>query len=107
MTIAQHLYEADLKLSTPWGLNDEQLALWNKAYGPKNEAFRKAKLEGKALVRHARKMYREGKHSAAFESYRLAIRVLTPQLRDLAAAEFKRTFGSSADQALRMSTLRR
>ncbi len=31
--------------------NDEQRAAWNKAYGPKNEALKKAKLEGKNLVR--------------------------------------------------------
>ena len=60
--------------------------------------------EGKALVRHARKEYKAGKQSAAFASYQLAIQVLaSPRLRDLAKAEFKRVFGSSADQALRMS----
>ena len=51
MTIANHLTKADLKLVKPRGLNEEQLALWNQAYGPKNEAFRKAGLTGKALVR--------------------------------------------------------
>ena len=51
MTIERHLSINDLKLNTPRGLTKEQLAVWNTAYGPKNEAFRKAKLEGKALVR--------------------------------------------------------
>jgi arylsulfatase A-like enzyme len=51
MTIARHLSEADLKLVPPTGLTDEQLARWNAAYEPKNETFRKAGLEGRALVR--------------------------------------------------------
>ena len=33
-------------MSTP-----EQRKLWEAAYGPKNEAFRKANLQGKALVK--------------------------------------------------------
>ncbi|MEX2671774.1 MAG: sulfatase/phosphatase domain-containing protein [Phycisphaeraceae bacterium] len=32
-------------------MNDEQKAAWDAAYGPKNEAFREANLEGKALLR--------------------------------------------------------
>ncbi len=36
----------NMKKMTP-----EQLKAWNAAYGPKNEAFRKAKLTGKELVR--------------------------------------------------------
>ncbi len=63
--------------------------------------------EGKALVRYARRRYREGKHSKSFDGYLLAIDVLSPNLRDLAAAEFKRVFGQAADQATRMLTLRR
>ena len=51
MTIERHLSANDLKLNIPRGLTKEQLAVWNAAYGPKNEAFRKAKLEGKELVR--------------------------------------------------------
>jgi arylsulfatase A-like enzyme len=51
MTIAKHLNVNDLKLNKPRGLNTEQTAVWNKAYGPKNAAFHKAKLDGKALVR--------------------------------------------------------
>jgi len=51
MTVERHLSVNDLKLNTPRGLTKEQLATWNAAYGPKNEAFRKAKLEGKELVR--------------------------------------------------------
>jgi hypothetical protein len=63
--------------------------------------------EGKALVRYARRMYREGNQSRAFDGYLLAIDVLSPRLRDLAAAEFKRVFGPAAEQATRMQTLRR
>ena len=51
MTIERHLSVNDLKLNTPRGLTKDQLETWNAAYGPKNEAFRKAKLEGKELVR--------------------------------------------------------
>ncbi|NIN72529.1 MAG: sulfatase-like hydrolase/transferase [Gemmatimonadetes bacterium] len=51
MTIAQHLYESDLKLVPPSQLNDEQLGLWNAAYEPKNQAFREANLAGADLVR--------------------------------------------------------
>ena len=51
MTIAKHMNINDLKLNKPRGLNTAQAAVWNKAYGPKNAAFHKAKLEGKALVR--------------------------------------------------------
>lgn len=51
MTIARHLYPSDLKLQPPGNLNEEQLARWNAAYEPKNEAFRAANLEGEALVK--------------------------------------------------------
>jgi hypothetical protein len=63
--------------------------------------------EGKTLVRFARKMYREGKHTKAFDGYLLALDVLSPTLRDLAADEFRRVFGPSADQAIRMHAQRR
>ncbi|RMG42130.1 MAG: DUF4976 domain-containing protein [Planctomycetota bacterium] len=51
MSIARTLTPADLKLIPPRNLTPEQLKLWNAAYGPKNEAFRKANLTGKDLVR--------------------------------------------------------
>jgi arylsulfatase A-like enzyme len=51
MTIAQTLSARDLKLVPPEGLTPEQLAVWNAAYEPRNEAFRKANLKGDALVR--------------------------------------------------------
>ena len=63
--------------------------------------------EGKSLVRFARKMYREGKRTKAFDGYLLALDVLSPTLRDLAADEFRRVFGPAADQAIRMHVLRR
>ncbi len=50
MTVERHLTPNDLKLTPPRGLDDEQLLAWNKAYGPKNEAFQEANLSGKALV---------------------------------------------------------
>ena len=63
--------------------------------------------EGKALVRLARNEYRSGKQSRAFASYQMAIQVLSPSLRQLATREFKRVFGSSAEQALRTTAARR
>ncbi|MGE3803171.1 MAG: sulfatase [Gemmataceae bacterium] len=51
MTIAQHMNARDLKLTPPPNLTPEQLKVWNAAYGPKNEAFKKANLQGKDLVR--------------------------------------------------------
>lgn len=63
--------------------------------------------EGKALVRYARKQYREGNHTASFDTYRMAIRILPTGLRELATKEFERVFGASATQAVRMSSLRR
>ncbi|WP_372719136.1 hypothetical protein [Novipirellula sp.] len=60
---------------------------------------------GKSLVRYARAQYRQGNTSAAFEGYRQAIAVLSPHLRNLATAEFKRVFGTAAEQALHMASL--
>jgi arylsulfatase A-like enzyme len=66
MSLAGHFYPAyDLKISPPeegttderhWNnmmkrMTDEQKEAWHAAYGPKNEAFRKANLEGKDLLR--------------------------------------------------------
>ena len=52
MTIARHLSPNDLKLNAgPNNLTPEQKKLWDAAYGPKNEAFRKANLQGEALVK--------------------------------------------------------
>jgi len=51
MTIAQHMYDEDLKLVAPPQLNEEQLERWNAAYEPKNEAFRQANPQGDDLVR--------------------------------------------------------
>jgi len=51
MTIAQDLSDNDLKLTTPKGLTDAQLARWQAAYGPKNKAFFESGLEGDALTR--------------------------------------------------------
>jgi arylsulfatase A-like enzyme len=51
MEVATHLNSADLKLTAPRNLTLEQKRAWDAAYGPKNEAFRKADLKGKALVK--------------------------------------------------------
>ena len=51
MTIATTMTPRDLKLVPPPYLNEEQLEVWNAAYGPKNRAFEKANLEGDDLVR--------------------------------------------------------
>ncbi len=51
MTIEKTLTPYDLKLEPPGNLTEEQLKTWNAAYGPKNEAFKKANLTGKDLVR--------------------------------------------------------
>ncbi|NQU26213.1 MAG: sulfatase [Candidatus Nealsonbacteria bacterium] len=51
MTVAKHLNANDLKLVPNRSLNDEQAAVWNKAYGPKNKAFEEANLEGDDLIR--------------------------------------------------------
>jgi arylsulfatase A-like enzyme len=47
--ISRAINERDLKLVPPPYMNEEQLALFIQAYGPENEAFRKANLSGKAL----------------------------------------------------------
>lgn len=51
MTIARTMTERDLKLVTPAQLTPEQLTKWNAYYEPRNEAFRKANLQGEDLVR--------------------------------------------------------
>ena len=51
MTVARHLNPNDLKLNAgPRNLTPAQKKTWDTAYGPKNEAFRKANLTGKALI---------------------------------------------------------
>jgi arylsulfatase A-like enzyme len=51
MTIARTMNAADLKLKPPARLTPEQRQAWDAYYEPRNEAFRKADLEGKDLVR--------------------------------------------------------
>ena len=63
--------------------------------------------DGKAIVRYARLQYRNGNQTASFRGYQTAIGMLSPPLKELAAAEFKRVFGASAEQALHMASLRR
>lgn len=63
--------------------------------------------DGKALVRHARRLHAQGNVSAAFRGYQAAIEMLSPSLRSLARAEFKRVFGAAAEQALSVSAVTR
>jgi len=51
MSIEKTMNAQDLKLVSPNNLTPEQLATWDAAYGPKNEAFHAANLQGKDLVR--------------------------------------------------------
>jgi len=51
MTIKKTLNSFDLKLTPPRNLTDEQRKAWDAAYNPKNEAFRKANLQGDDLIR--------------------------------------------------------
>ena len=51
MTVAEHLSRFDLKLDAPTDLTTDQLAAWNAAYGPKNQAFIAAELEGVDRIR--------------------------------------------------------
>jgi hypothetical protein len=56
--------------------------------------------EGKSLVRFARAKYKEGDESASFAAYRLAIGSLDGRLKELATVEFRRVFGTAAEQSL-------
>jgi arylsulfatase A-like enzyme len=51
MTIAKTMTDKDLKLTPPPGLAEEQRKVWDAYYDPRNEAFRRAKPQGKELVR--------------------------------------------------------
>jgi arylsulfatase A-like enzyme len=59
MTIRDHMtLDSDLKLGPPPERMDEaQKAAWEKAYGPKREAFRKAGLSGEGLLRWKYRRY--------------------------------------------------
>ena len=51
MSIEKTMTDRDLKLVAPKNLTPEQKKLWDAAYEPKNETFRKANLQGKDLIR--------------------------------------------------------
>jgi len=51
MSIEKTMNNNDLKLVAPRNLTADQKKLWDAAYQQKNEAFRKANLQGKDLVR--------------------------------------------------------
>ena len=63
--------------------------------------------EGKALVRFARQEYRQGRKSSSIHAYGMAINQLDGRLKTLAVAEFRRVFGTAAEQLLALSSLRR
>ena len=92
---------------TPQEFVRREQAKAQNAQGQNNRAI-DPDLEGKSLVRYARREYKAGNQSAAFAGYQMAIETLQSQwLRQLASAEFKRAFGSAADQIIRMSSTRR
>lgn len=51
MTLEKTFTELDAKLRRPPGMNEEQGQVWDAYYEPRNEAFRRANLSGKELVR--------------------------------------------------------
>lgn len=51
MTLAKTFTPLDAKLTYPPGLSEEQKKEWDKYYGPRNQAFKKANPQGKDLVR--------------------------------------------------------
>jgi arylsulfatase A-like enzyme len=51
MTIAKTMNDRDLKLVRPRNLPERDYAVWDAYYGPRNAAFKSAKLEGADLVR--------------------------------------------------------
>jgi arylsulfatase A-like enzyme len=51
MTLAKTFTALDAKLTHPPGINEEQKKQWDGYYGPRNEAFKQANLQGQDLVR--------------------------------------------------------
>ena len=51
MTLEKTFTALDAKLEVPPNLNPEQRKVWDAYYEPRNDQFRKAKLEGRSLVR--------------------------------------------------------
>jgi arylsulfatase A-like enzyme len=51
MTIAQTMTDQDLKFVAPKNLTPEQRKAWDAYYEPRNEAFRRANLTGRDLIR--------------------------------------------------------
>ena len=51
MSIEKTMNSQDLKLVAPRNLTAEQKKLWDAEYNPKNQAFQKANLQGKDLIR--------------------------------------------------------
>jgi arylsulfatase A-like enzyme len=51
MMISRTMNDLDLKLTTPTTLTEEQRKQWDAYYGPRNDEFRQANLQGQDLVR--------------------------------------------------------
>ena len=51
MTLEKTFTPLDAKLTTPGGMTEAQLKIWNAYYEPRNQAFTNANLQGKDLVR--------------------------------------------------------
>ena len=51
MMVARDLTPHDLKLSPQKGLTEDQLAAWNQAYEPQNDAFQQSDLKDRELVK--------------------------------------------------------
>lgn len=51
MSLEKSFAPRDYKFSPPAGINDEQLAVWNRYYEPRNKQMREAPPEGRELVR--------------------------------------------------------
>ncbi|NOS72406.1 MAG: sulfatase [Verrucomicrobia bacterium] len=51
MTLEKTFTPLDAKLTTPGGMTEAQLKIWNAYYEPRNQAFTNANLHGKDLVR--------------------------------------------------------
>src|SRR5258706_1439278 len=51
MMSSRTMNDLDLKLTTPTTLNEEQRNQWDAYYGPRNDEFRQANLQGQDLVR--------------------------------------------------------
>jgi hypothetical protein len=98
-----------MAVGQPLGATRESLATVRQAEAtgaPTTRSLSRTE-EGKALVRFARQEYREGRKSSSIHAYGMAINQLDGRLKTLAVAEFRRVFGTAAEQLLQLSSLSR